>query len=60
MRQFNEQLKLKMPVARFLEIIAGRTVEMQLGETEVTLRREDLQRLKEFAACVGLSAGQRR
>lgn len=54
MRQFNEQLKLKMPVARFLEITAGREVEMQLGETEVTLRREDLQRLKDFAACTGL------
>lgn len=60
MRQFNEQLKLKMPVARFLEIAAGREVEMQLGETEVTLRREDLQRLQVFAACVGLSAEQRR
>ena len=54
MRQFNEQLKLKMPVARFLEIIAGREVEMQLGETEVTLRREDLQHLRDFAACVKL------
>jgi len=54
MRQFDEQLKLKMPVARFLEIIAVRKVEMQLGETEVTLRREDLQRLKEFAACTRL------
>ncbi len=59
MRQFNEQLKLKMPVARFLEIIAGRKVEMQLGETEVTLRREDLQRLKEFAACTRLGAESR-
>ncbi len=56
MRQFNEQLKLKMPVARFLEIMAGREVEMQLGETEVTLHREDLQRLKTFAACVNLRA----
>lgn len=56
MRQFNEQLKLKMPVARFLEIAAGREVEMQLGETEVTLRREDLQRLRDFAACVNLRA----
>lgn len=54
MRQFNEQLKLKMPVARFLEIMAGREVEMQLGETEVTVRRESLQRLKDFAACTGL------
>lgn len=54
MRQFNEQLKLKMPVVRFLEITAGREVEMQLGETEVTLRREDLQHLRDFAACVKL------
>lgn len=54
MRQFNEQLKLKMPVARFLEITAGREVEMQLGETEITLRREDLQHLRDFASCIML------
>jgi hypothetical protein len=28
--------------------IGGREVEMQIGETEVTLRREDLQRLRDF------------
>lgn len=56
MRQVNEQLSLSMPVNRFLEIIAGREVEMQLGETEITLRREDLQRLKTFAACINLRA----
>ena len=56
MRQVNEQLRLTMPSARFLEIINGREVEMQLGETEVTLRREDLQRLRDFAACVNLRA----
>ncbi|MDQ3258693.1 MAG: hypothetical protein M3R15_33300 [Acidobacteriota bacterium] len=56
MRLFNEQLKLKMPVPRFLEITTGRKVEMQIGETEITLRREDLQLLKNFAACVNLRA----
>lgn len=59
MRQVNEQLRLSMPAARFLEIINGREVEMQIGETEVTLRREDLQRLRDFAVCVRLRAEQR-
>lgn len=56
MRQVNEQLRLSMPVNRFLEIIAGREVEMQLGETEVTLQRKDLQLLRDFAVCAGLRA----
>ncbi len=56
MRQFNEQLKMKMSVPRFLEIIDGGEVEMQIGETEIKLRREDLQRLATFAACVNLRA----
>lgn len=54
MRQFNEKLKLTMPAARFLEIMAGREVEMQLGETEVRLRSEDLQKMRDFASCVRL------
>jgi hypothetical protein len=54
MRQVNEKLRLTMPASRFLEIIGGREVEMQIGETEITLRGEDLQRLKDFAACAGL------
>lgn len=54
MRQVNEELRLTMPANRFLEIINGREVEMQLGETEITLRREDLQRLRDFAVCVRL------
>lgn len=54
MRQFNEQLRLTLPANRLLEIIGGREVEMQIGESEFTLRREDLQRLRGFANCVGL------
>jgi hypothetical protein len=54
MRQFNEKLRLTLPANRFLEIIGGRKVEMQIGESEFTLRREDLQRLRGFANCVGL------
>ncbi len=54
MRQFNEKLKLTMTPARFLEIMAGREVEMQLGETEVRLQSEDLQRMRDFAHCVRL------
>lgn len=54
MRQVNEKLRLTMPASRFLEIIKGRVVEMQLGETEVRLRREDLDRLRNFASCAGL------
>lgn len=60
MRQVNEKLRLTMPASRFLEIINGREVEMQIGETEVTVRREDLQRLRDFATCAGLRAEQQR
>ena len=56
MRQFNEKLRLTLPANRFLEVIGGREVEMQIGETEFTLRREDLERLRGFAECVGLRA----
>lgn len=60
MRQVNERLKLTIPASRFLEIAAGHEVEMQIGTTEVTLRREDLQRWRDFAACMGLRVGQER
>lgn len=59
MRQVNEQLRLTMPTTLFIEIIAGREVEMQIGETEVRLRREDLERLQAFATCAGLRVEQR-
>jgi hypothetical protein len=58
MRQVNEKLRLTIPASRFLEVLGGREVEMQIGETEVTLRREDLQRLRDFATCAGLRATQ--
>jgi len=60
MRQVNEKLRLTMPASRFLEIISGKEVEMQIGETEITLRREDLQRLRGFAGCVNLQVEQQR
>jgi hypothetical protein len=53
MRQVNEKLRLTLPASHFLDIVKGSKVEMQIGETEVTFRSEDLQRLKGFAACVG-------
>jgi hypothetical protein len=56
MRQVTEKLRLTMPAGRYLEVFGGREVEMQIGETEVTFRREDLQRLRDFAACAGLRA----
>ena len=55
MRQVNEKLRLTLSAGRFLEIVKGSKVEMQIGETEVTFRSEDLQRLKDFAACAGLT-----
>lgn len=58
MRQVNEKLRLTMPSIRFQDIIAGREVEMQIGETEVSLSSEDLQRLRNFASCVNLSVKQ--
>lgn len=54
MRQFNEKLRLTLPANRFLEIVRGREVEMQISESEFTLHREDLQRLRGFANCIGL------
>ena len=54
LRQFNEELRLTLPANRFLEVIVGREVEMQISEMDVTLRREDLQRLRGFADCVSL------
>ncbi len=54
MRQFDEKLRLTLTASRFVEIISGREVEMQIGKTEVTLRDEDLNRLRRFAACAGL------
>ena len=54
LRQFDETLRLTLPANRLLEIIHGREVEMRIGQTEITLRREDLQRLRTFAACVNL------
>lgn len=58
MRQVNEKLRLTMPAGRFLEIIYGREVEMQIGETEITLQREDLQRMRGFATCAGFRPEQ--
>jgi hypothetical protein len=58
MRQVNEKLRLTMPSTRFQDIIAGREVEMQIGETDVSLSREDLQRLRNFASCVNLNVKQ--
>ena len=58
MRQVNEKLRLTIPASRFLEIFDGREVEMQIGETEVTLQSEDLQRLRDFAVCAGLRAAK--
>lgn len=55
MRQVNEKLKLTIIADNFLAIATAREVEMQIGETEVTLRREDLQRMRDFAACINLS-----
>ena len=55
MRQVKEKLRLTMSAARFLEISGGREVEMRIGDTEVTLSREDVKRLRDFATCAGIS-----
>lgn len=60
MRQVNEKMRLTMPASRYLEIISGRDVEMQIGETEVTLSREVLERLRGFAICAGLNVESRK
>lgn len=54
MRQVNEKLRMTLAASRFLEIIAGREVDMKIGETEFTLRREDLEALRSFAGCLNL------
>jgi hypothetical protein len=58
MRQVNEKLRLTMTASRFLEVFGGREVAMQIGETEVTLQREDVQRMRAFATCAGLRASE--
>lgn len=54
MRQFEEKLRLTLPASRFLEIIAGRQVEMKIGAVEITFEPEDVKRLRDFATCTGL------
>ena len=58
MRQVKEKLRLTISATRFQEVLAGGKVEMQVGETEVSLSREDLHRLRNFASCVNLNIKQ--
>lgn len=50
-----EKMQLLLPVEKFLRIANGREVEMRLGQTEITLQRSDLEALRRYASCAGLS-----
>ena len=54
MSQVQEKMQLTLPTEKFLQIINGREVEMQMGPTEVTLKSADLEALRGFAKCSGL------
>lgn len=53
--QVQEKMQLTLPVEKFLQIAQGKTVEMQMGATEITLNRSDIEALRGFAECAGLS-----
>ncbi len=50
-----EKMQLLLPVEKFLRIAHGREVEMRIGQTEITLQRSDLEALRRYAACAGLT-----
>ncbi len=50
-----EKMQLLLTVEKFLRIANGREVEMRMGQTEITLQRADLEALRRYAACAGLS-----
>lgn len=52
-----EKMQLLLPVEKFLQIINGREVEMKMGQTEITLQRADLESLRRYASCAGLTNG---
>lgn len=54
MSQVQEKMKLMLSNEKFLQIINGREVEMQMGPTETTLKTTDLDALRGFAKCAGL------
>jgi len=50
-----EKMQLLLPVEKFLRIANGREVEMRMGQTEITLQRADLEALRRYAVCAGLT-----
>ncbi|MCA1626015.1 MAG: hypothetical protein LC778_19910 [Acidobacteria bacterium] len=50
-----EKMQLLLPVEKFLQIINGREVEMRMGQTEITIQRADLEALRRYASCAGLT-----
>lgn len=50
-----EKMQLLLPVEKFFQIINGREVEMKMGQTEITLQRADLESLRRYASCAGLT-----
>ena len=51
-----EKMQLLLPVDKFLQIANGREVEMRMGQTEITLGRADLEALRRYASCAGLTS----
>lgn len=55
MSQVQEKMQLTLPTEKFLQIINGREVELQMGPTEIMLKAAALEALRGFAKCAGLS-----
>jgi hypothetical protein len=55
MNQVREKMQLTLATEKFLQIINGREVEMKMGPTEIVLKPADLEALRGFAKCAGVS-----
>lgn len=55
MNQVREKMQLTLATEKFLQIINGREVEMKMGPTEIVLKPTDLEALRSFAKCAGVS-----
>ncbi len=51
-----EKMQLLLPVEKFLRIINGHEVEMRIGQTEITFQRVDLEALRRYTSCAGLTS----
>lgn len=53
--QVQEKMQLTLSAEKFQQIARGSDVEMQMGATEITLGKSDIEAMRGFAECAGLS-----